>query len=45
MDEPVPTSPAPRWSILNPAYNEEAFLEKTVAAIKARAQARIPDDD
>lgn len=35
MNEPAPNS-APRWSVIIPAYNEEAFLEKTAAAIKAQ---------
>lgn len=38
MNEPART-PAPRWSVVIPAYNEEAFLEKTVAAIKAQTAA------
>ena len=38
MTEPAPT-PAPRWSVIVPAYNEEAFLEQTVEAIKAQTAA------
>ncbi len=35
MSDPAP-NPAPRWSVIIPAYNEEDFLGETVTSIKAQ---------